>query len=247
MKWLRIVPLFVAALLAPEVSAINVEYKLSLSLGGVSIGAGNCSYTEEATRYEGADAIQLGIVMSTGRAAGLFYHLKDTMVSIVSPEGNPIFYSKIIHEQSSYAVENAYFSKNSDGYSVRLTIAGEYGVYRDRTETNPEKIYDMASMLKFSRSIDSSEMVEGDVINLPMVNGDMVVMQHIVHEGKVVIKDAHGRKYNCLKLSVRDYKLGSERETIKVYVTDDSEHIPVRLDIVLGKCFIKAVLNNLSD
>ena len=44
-------------------------------------------------------------------------------------------------------------------------------------------------------------------------------------------------------ISIRDYKEGKERETVKAYVTNDSKHTPIQLDIILGTgTSIKAVL-----
>ena len=57
------------------------------------------------------------------------------------------------------------------------------------------------------------------------------------------IKADNGRTYNCIVVSIKDYKEGKERETVKAYVTNDSQHTPVQLDIKLGVgTSIKALL-----
>ncbi len=222
----------------------SAEYKLSLSLAGVSIGAGNAAYSESVTTLDGRDAIRLRMIMSTGRAASLFYNLRDTITSYVTPSIVPLVYTKQVHEGGNEAVETAHFVNYDNQFSVRLQISRGGLVFIDRNEVRDTQIYDMLSMLKYLRGINEGKMVEGSVIDMPMVNGDMVVMQHIVSEGRVIIKDGCGDRRECIRFSVRDSKDGVERETIKVYVADDSSHIPVRMDIVLGKCIIRALLNN---
>ena len=222
----------------------SAEYKLSLSLAGVSIGAGNASYSESLTALDGRDAVRLRMIMSTGRAASLFYHLRDTITSYVTPASVPLVYTKQVHEGGNEAVETAHFVNYDNQYSVRLQISRGGLVLTDRSEVSDTQIYDMLSMLKYLRGINEGRMVEGSVIDIPMVNGDIVVMQHIVSEGRVIIKDGCGDRRECIRFSVRDNKNGTERETMKVYVADDSSHIPVRMDIVLGKCIVRALLNN---
>ena len=76
-----------------------------------------------------------------------------------------------------------------------------------------------------------------------MVNGNMVVQQYLVYTGNKKIKADNGRTYDCMVISIRDYKEGKERETVKAYVTNDSRHTPVQLDIILTTgVTIKALL-----
>ena len=239
--------LLISALFSMPCIAESVDYKLSLSLAGISIGAGSCSYRENSVMHEGRDAMQLQLIMSTGRAAGLFYHLRDTVTSVVKPDGTPVSYCKIANEGGVHAVETAAFAQTNDGWSVGIGIDKDGTAPYELNLSYPDKVYDMLSMLKSMRLTDTDNMGEGDVLDIPMVNGNLIVVQHIVCTGKTVIKDGKGDKHNCMEWSVRDNKLEKERETMRVYVTDDGKHIPVRMDIVLGKCFIKALLNGYSE
>lgn len=239
--------LLILAVLSLPGMAESVDYKLSLSLAGISIGAGSCTYRENYVLHDGQDALQLQLIMSTGRAAGLFYHLKDTVTSIVKPDGTPVNYCKIANEGGVHAVETAVFTQGDDGWSVGIGINKEGTTPYEKNLKYPDKVYDMLSMLKSMRLVNTDSKEKGDVLDIPMVNGDLIVVQHIVCNGRTVIKDGMGKKYNCMEWSVRDNKLEKERETMRVYVTDDARHIPVRMDIVLGKCFIKALLNGYTE
>ena len=239
--------LLLLAAISLSCMAESVDYKLSLTLAGISIGAGNCSYRESYVQDGGRNAIQLQLIMSTGRAAGMFYHLKDTVTSIVLSDGTPVSYCKIANEGGVHAVETAAFSRLDDGWSVRIGIDKEGFKPYEKDLKYPDKVYDMLSMLKSMRLVNTDSKEKGDVLDIPMVNGDLIVVQHIVCNGKTVVKDGKGKKHDCLEWSVRDNKLEKERETMRVYVTDDARHIPVRMDIVLGKCFIKALLNGYTE
>jgi hypothetical protein len=55
-------------------------------------------------------------------------------------------------------------------------------------------------------------------------------------------------KYLFLVFSLVEYKKGKEKEVITFYVTDDDNHLPVRLDMYLNfgsaKAFLKSIKGN---
>jgi hypothetical protein len=56
--------------------------------------------------------------------------------------------------------------------------------------------------------------------------------------------DGTGEKYKCLVFSFIEREDGKNHELIRFYITDDQNHIPVRLDMFLSfgsaKAFLKA-------
>ena len=249
MNFRRIFPfLFPALLMLPgSVSSESLTYRLGLSLVGRGIGAGTCVLSERDILYEGRDAVCMQMTMTTGKLADLVFMMRDTITSVQTPDGIPIHYCKTVNEKSTHNVETADFNFSAEGCGVRLLVNSNGREVYNRYEIWKGKVYDMLSLLKYARTVNSSGKEAGYVIKLPMVNGEQVVMQHIVYEGNENIRDEAGNRHNCLRLSIRDYKYGSERETLKIYVTDDSEHIPVRLDIILKGITIRAVLAKISN
>lgn len=230
-----------------ESEAETLDYRLSLSLGHISIGAGTASLSDGRVSYDGDDCIRMQLTMNTGRAADVFFVLRDTIVSVQQTDGTPLHYEKIVNEADKHNVETADFSETEGRCDVNLKIFSSNRKVTDRTETWNGRVYDMLGMLRFARGLHSEGRAEGSVVRMPMVNGDRVVMQNIVYEGVETVKDASGNRRKCLRLSVRDSKYGTERETLKVYVTDDERHIPVRLDIVAGKITIRSTLKEYKD
>lgn len=239
---------FLASLLCVSIcQAETVTYRLGLSLGGRGMAAGTGVYSENHTVYNGKDAVQMKMTLTTNKLADIAFKMRDTITSVQTLRGEPIQYCKIVNEKNTHNIETAEFMRSGGKHNVRLLVRNQERVIYDRSESWDEPVYDMLSMLRYARGIDATNLSEGDVVKIPMVNGELVVVQHIVFEGRERIKDERGDKTDCLRLSVRDYKKGPERETMKVYVTDDSAHIPVRLDIILGSAVIKAVLNDYTE
>lgn len=222
--------------------AETLNYNLYVSAGFVSVRVGESSLTEAPSTYNGTDCIRTEMTLSTGKYADKLFSLRDTMISYNSYNGHSLFYQKSTNENNRHDVETAHFSKDLNRYRVYLQARSYNGtILGSATESRQKRIFDMLSMLKYTRSLNSKGIVPGYTVTLPMVNGTMVVEQFIVYEGKKRIKADDGNVYDCLILSIRDKKYGEERETLKAYVTSDDSHLPIQLNIKLGVGYIKAL------
>ena len=195
--------------------------------------------------YEGRSAIRTAMEMSTNSKADKVFCLRDTIESFNTKQGESIYFIKKVNEGGKHNRETAQFSMDRDKYIVNLeTWDMNTGKRTSRaTEWRPTRIFDLMSMIAFTQKIDTSDSEPGRTESLPMVNGNMVVEQYLVYTGNKKVKADNGRTYDCMVISIRDYKEGKERETVKAYVTNDSKHTPVQLDIILGAgTSIKAVL-----
>ena len=83
-----------------------------------------------------------------------------------------------------------------------------------------------------------------------MIDGNSCEPARIVYRGKSNIKGDNGVKYRCLQLSYMELDDGKYKRIVDFYVTDDSNHIPVRLDMFLkfgsAKAFIVGIKGNKS-
>ena len=75
-----------------------------------------------------------------------------------------------------------------------------------------------------------------------------------VINGKKVINSDNAKKYRCLELSYLEQEEKKNKEIIRFFVTDDSNHVPIRLDMFLkfgsAKAFLvgmKGVKNAISS
>jgi hypothetical protein len=118
-----------------------------------------------------------------------------------------------------------------------------------KKDTLDECVYDMLSILLQARSFDPTSYKVGDKILFPMATGKKVEEQTLIYRGKETFKAENGVKYRCLVFSLVEYdKKKKEKEVITFYVTDDKNHLPVRLDLYLNfgsaKAFLETVEGN---
>lgn len=230
--------------LSPNLRAEDLQFNLYLNVGFVNIQAGTASITQKQVVHDGRNAVMTSMLMSTNTRADRVYPMRDTIQSINTPRGESLYFRKCVHEGSKNNIETALFSRSGDNYVVNMNqtdaLTGERKSHA--TEWRPERIYDLMSMLSYARTIDTANSEPGRTESLPMVNGTMVVQQYLVYTGNTQIKADNGTSYDCMVISVRDYKEGKERETVRAYVTNDKAHLPIQLDIKAGVATIKAVL-----
>ena len=99
-----------------------------------------------------------------------------------------------------------------------------------------------------ARSVDASDLNKLQKIRFPMTTGKDVEEQTLLYRGKKNFKSNDKRTYRCLVFSLVEYDNNKEKEIITFYITDDENHLPVRLDMYLrfgsAKAFLTSVRGN---
>lgn len=126
--------------------------------------------------------------------------------------------------------EVIYDHKNRKATSIR---SGAHDV--------PENIMDMTAVFYYIRNIDFDTMSPGQVIKITTFFDDELFPFDIRYIGKDQVK-VRGQAYSCLKLVpyVEPGRIFESEDDMTVWLTDDSNHIPicVRFDLIVGafKC-----------
>lgn len=234
-----------------------IDYGLSLGLGRIDINAGTARYATTTGQWKGQKANHIVLSMATTARADKVFPLRDTIQSWNSLQGQGLYYSKTVNEGRKHNFEDAVFKTENGHFTVELTTWNrETGQQSGHSvQWQDERIFDMLSMMEYARNAGLSEKIETDkmklgqtLMTLPMVNGTMVVDQFLIYEGVETVSALNGKSYVCHKISVRDWKLGKERETMVLYVSARDPHIPVQLEIAIGggPC-IRAKLKNYQE
>ena len=200
---------------------------------------------------------RVDLTMSSGSGASMFYQINDTLTSFQTTDGKGLYYRKATHENKRHDVETAIFTRATSGTTTgntssapattptngKGTTAGTYAadlkavssdgkLLGQKRVVDSQEIYDLLSMISMLRALNSSQLRPGKTIEVPMVNGLTTVTQYIKYEGSKKVKADDGKTYNCIEISIHDFKYGDERETLRACVTNDSRHMPVQMDLV---------------
>lgn len=100
----------------------------------------------------------------------------------------------------------------------------------------------MMNIFLRARSFNPANWKKGYTVKFPIADGKNRTPAQIKFDGKVTIKADNGVKYHCLRLAYMEYENRKYKRIVDFYVTDDENHIPIRLDMFLKFGAAKAFL-----
>ena len=102
----------------------------------------------------------------------------------------------------------------------------------------------MMSIFLRARNFDASAMKKGDIVPLPISDARHLINSWLEFRGRENFKVSTTKeKFRCLVFSFYEREGDKSKELLRFYVTDDQNHIPVRLDMFLSFGSAKAFLN----
>ena len=227
----------------------RLTYELKFNWKFIWIHAGEAQMTLNPVTYQGKSCFQTDLLAVSNKTIDMFFKMRDTITCITTDRLEPMYFRKGAEEGSGYTVDEARFRYLDGKCMVDQSRArrGRETIYRK--DTLDQCVFDMLSILLQARSFDPTSYKKGDKILFPMATGRQVEEQTFIYRGKKNFKAENDVKYRCLVFSLVEYdKKGKEKEVITFYVTDDKNHLPVRLDLYLNfgsaKAFLKTVEGN---
>ena len=104
----------------------------------------------------------------------------------------------------------------------------------------------MLNIFLRARSFNPAGWKKGYILQIPIADGNGIDKAQLRYRGKSTVKADNGKKYRCLELSYMEKENGKYKEIVRFYVTDDQNHIPVRLDMFLRFGSAKAFLTSMK-
>ena len=227
----------------------ELNYQLYFNWKFIWIKAGTATLSTQLTNYDGERAYRCDLLTRGSKRTDKFFVMRDTLSSIVTPELVPLYYHKGALEGKRHYIDDVWYSYPGNGtVALRQSYRNSKGVMRQHQATSTECVYDMMSMLLHARSFDVTAFHEGQHITFPMADGDDVKPTTLVYRGRQTCHIAEmGTTYRCLVFSFVEPEGKKEKEIATFFVTDDLNHIPVRLDLFLTFGTAKAFLRSFSN
>lgn len=228
----------------------QVKYDLYFNWKFIWKRVGTASLTTNSAVYRSRPAYRFDLLCTGSKKADFFFKMRDTLTCYVSDRLEPLYFRKAAEEGNRHTVDEAWFSY-SDGLAKvkqRRTWRNPVREMQEMEYSDSRCIFDMLSILSQARSYDPKDYKVGDKIRFPMATGRKVEEQTLIYRGKQEVKANNDTIYRCLVFSFVEYKKGKEKEVITFFVSDDRNHLPIRLDMYLhfgsAKAFFKSVRGN---
>jgi hypothetical protein len=206
--------------------------------GIIDAGTATLKVEESKDKYSGRDAYK---IIGTGQSTGAFdwfFKVRDYYETHIDKQGMfPVRFRRYCDE-GGYIIQQDY------------TFLPDRRAFRNVKGENyksPEFVQDMLSSYYYARTLDYSKARTGDIFTITALVDDEIVPLKMKYIGKETITIDAGT-FRCLKFVpvVQKGRVFKNEQDLKVWITDDLNHIPVlaEAEILVGS--IKMELQHYS-
>ena len=223
-------------------SGETLIYDLYFNWKFVWIKAGTASMNITRTTYNGQPAYKSYLITRGSKRADDIFKMRDTLTAYTTLDLVPQYYKKGSFEGKTYRKEEVWYSYPNGQCKVKMRYQRDNNAPKISSHTSKYCAFDMISMLLRARSFNPEGWKKGKRVNFPITDGTKIINAMLEYKGKTTVKADNGVKYRCLQLSYMEYEDGKYKEIVRFYVSDDANHVPVRLDMFLKFGSAKAFL-----
>lgn len=228
-----------------------LSYNLYYNWKFVWVKAGTASMSTVESKYNGKPAYRASLVTRGNKRVDDMFVLRDTLLCYATTDMAPLYYRKGAREGSRYTVDEIFYNYSGGKCNVRQHRQHGNGTHTWLRKSYDDCVFDMLNMFIRARSFDPANWQKGHVVNFFIADGNGRTPAQIRYRGKATVKGDNGVKYNCLQLSYMEEEKRKYKEIVRFYVTDDPNHIPVRLDMFLrfgsAKAFVVGIKGNRNE
>jgi hypothetical protein len=211
----------------------NITYKVYYHLGAMNVGAGEATFSNKVEKYNGKSVYHVTGAGKTYRSYDWFFKVRDLYESYIDTSTfRPLKFKRAVREGgTSFTNDVSFDFTKQTAVSTKAT-----------TEITP-CTQDVLSMIYWSRNLDFSKLLLGDKIPFDMYIDEKVYNLYIRYLGKEKVKTELGT-FNCIKFKPLLIKgtMFNDGENMNVWVTDDANHVPVRIEAMITVGEIRADL-----
>lgn len=222
-----------------------LSYNLYFNWKFVWVKAGTASMYVVQSKHKGQSAYRASLTTRGNQKVDNMFVLRDTLLCYTTLDLAPLYYRKGAHEGKRYTVDEVWYSYAGGKCNIRQSRLHGSGRKETRQFASNECVYDMMSIFLRARNFNPANWKPGYIVDFPIADGNGTNPARLKFRGRKSIKGDNGVKYKCLELSYIEKEKGKWKEIARFFVTDDDNHVPVRLDMFLKFGSAKAFLTSM--
>lgn len=226
----------------------ELKMDLYFKYGLIYTKAGTSSLTMSNTTYNGVNAYKMTLMANSSGVVRKFFALNDTLISYTTRALVPLDFIKDAKEGSEYTQEQSTYTYSGGKTNIHTRRVKNGEQRFDEKLSFDGCVYDMISIVYYARTLDYSSMKKGDTKSVEFISGRKKGYMVIEHGGIEKVSANDDKKYECIKLvlSISDGNdsFSNKKEAMKVYITNDMNRMPVRLDSQLKVGSTRAILKS---
>jgi hypothetical protein len=214
-------------------SGESITFYVFYTLAGIWVHAGNVNFTATQTVLNNKPVYHVVGNGSTLPSYDWIYKVRDRYESYIDTSNLlPVKFIRHIEEGDYRKDEVITFNRENN------TASGKDGVFKV-----PACVQDVLSEMYMARNLNFDNYKKNDLIPFDLFLDNEVFNMYIRYLGKETIKTRYG-KFRCIKFKPLLLKgtIFEGGEKMTVWVTDDDNHIPVRVESPIAVGSIKVDL-----
>ncbi len=199
----------------------NITYTVFYSVVGMYINAGTATFSTTLERMNNKPVYHVVGTGSSNSKYDWIFKVRDKYESYIDTANlQPLKFIRNVDEGGYKKYENITFNQTAN---TAITTDGVYKV--------PNCIQDVLSSIYYARNINFNQYKPGDKIPFDMFLDNEVFHLYIRYLGKEIVKTKYG-KFRAIKFKPLLVKgtMFEGGEKMTVWVTDDPNHIPLRIE-----------------
>ena len=223
-----------------------IEYDLYFKYGLLDKKAGTASLRVSNANYGGTAGYKMTMISHSQGMARKIFSLSDTLSCYTSKNLQPLAFKKLAHEDGDDTIEDYTYTYQNNKVKIKTKRVKNGDEKFDETIESSNCTYDMLSVVYYARTLDYAGMKSGSKVKVYFMSGKKHMSMTIIHQGIETVKMNDGKKYQCIKLSLQisDKAFEDGKEAMKVYLTNDNNRMPLRIDSKLKVGSVKSILKS---
>jgi len=207
------------------------------------IQSGEVEFKADTVTYNHKKSWRLEATGKTFKTYDLLFSVRDTFETYCNYDTFDLTYSRrVLYHGKEKSVHQYWTDPSSRQIRAMISLKGETP-YKGNMKSEPNTFDLLATAYNF-RKFDFNKLFIGQKVPYRMIIGKEVADLYFHYLGKEKVKTRNGKEYLCHKVSV--YLLQGdffpEGEYMKIWFTDDKNHLPVQVESEIMVGSVKAVL-----
>lgn len=216
----------------------KLTYSIGYKVAGIYIKAGSARFSVDKPEQPSGTIYHFTGEGSTNSAYDWIFKVRDRYES----------YFDIITMHPVKAIRNVNEGKYKKHEEVVFDLQNKVAVTNKGPVKIPEAVQDVISSVYYMRSLDFKKYKKGDKIPFNMFFGHEVYNLYVQYIGNEIIRTDYGT-LNSIKLQPMLLKgdVFKNEDDMEIWITNDSNHIPLRIESKLKVGSIKVDLSSYEN
>ncbi|MBA4167385.1 MAG: DUF3108 domain-containing protein [Chitinophagaceae bacterium] len=216
----------------------SIDFKVYYSVAGTYLAAGQASFATTLEVMNNKPVYHITALGSTLPFYDHFFKVRDRYESYIDTLTlQPYKFIRNVAEGTYKKFEQVAFNKTTN---TAITNAGCFHI--------PVCVQDVISAMYYARNVDYTVLKNGDKIPFTLFLGDELYSLYIRYAGRETITTRYGTfqaiKVRPLLLKGAEFSGG---ETMNVWISDDANRIPLRIESAISVGSVKADMMGFSN